>query len=379
MDISFFQRTTCRLCDSKDLVLGSSLAATPPGEAYTTSPTDLKRCVTIPLDLYLCSNCGNIQLGHVINTKQWYGHFYSRRAYSIEMPDFFPRTEGHEAGCRGPKEHTILIESHDRKEDVFWNPMNVGKLREQDGGDSNITAINVIANVDDLKEIINGVRMLIGQEGTFTFETGYGLDLLEKNLIDVVHHDHLSYFTFGALQRFFYRNSLKITEVSRILAKGGTIRCVVRSQSSSVSVSASVNELLSSEAQKLSQGVKLFEKLNKFIKESREQLAKVLDQISCDKKRVAGFGASVGSTTLIYTLGLGERLECLFDDNPRRFNLFTPGHSIPVYSSNNLYERRPDYILILAWRYAQAIMQQHTRYKELGGHFITFLPEIRMY
>ena len=40
-----------------------------------------------------------------------------------------------------------------------------------------------------------------------------------------------------------------------------------------------------------------------------------------------------------------------------------------------IYERRPDTILILAWRYAEPIMAKHERFLAQGGEFILPLPE----
>jgi len=375
MGSSAVRKTSCRLCGSKDLVLGSSLAATPLGDAYTSSRLNPVGQETIPLELFLCSTCGNIQLGQVVDAKQWYGHFISRQAYSIEMPQPFSKSQGFTKGPT-PPEHTVLVESVGRPGEDFWGPSKAQRFKEQTGSDSHITAINVMANVDDLEEFVGGVKMSIGQKGTFTFETGYGLDMLEKNLVDVVHHDHLSYFTFSALERFFRRHSLKITNVIRTDAKGGTLRCVVHAKDSPVPVNSSVQHLLEEEKPKIARGSGLFQRFNSFVETTRDGLAEVLDRIIGEGKTVAAFGASVASTTLIYTFGLGGKISCIFDDDPRRANLFSPGYCIPVHLSSEIEKHRPDYIVILAWRYAPQIIQKNSGYRDSGGRFITFMPEI---
>ena len=75
---------------------------------------------------------------------------------------------------------------------------------------------------------------------------------------------------------------------------------------------------------------------------------------------------------------LGNVLSFLVDDDPRHQLLFSPGHHIPVYPSQTLYERRPDYVLILAWRYAEPIMKKHQEYLDQGGHFIVPLPTLKV-
>ena len=75
---------------------------------------------------------------------------------------------------------------------------------------------------------------------------------------------------------------------------------------------------------------------------------------------------------------LGDILEFLADDNPRKQHLYSPGHHIPVLPSEVIYERKPDYIVVLAWNYAEPIMAKHQKYLDEGGHFIIPLPEVKI-
>ena len=71
-------------------------------------------------------------------------------------------------------------------------------------------------------------------------------------------------------------------------------------------------------------------------------------------------------------------LSFIVDDNPLRQNLFSPGYHIPVLSPQVIYERKPDYILILAWNYSQPIMKKHQAFLDRGGHFIVPLPQSKV-
>ena len=66
------------------------------------------------------------------------------------------------------------------------------------------------------------------------------------------------------------------------------------------------------------------------------------------------------------------------DDNPIKHQKLSPGHHIPVYPSAEIYQRNPDYILVLAWRYADVIMKKHAQFRENGGQFIIPLPEFKL-
>ena len=68
----------------------------------------------------------------------------------------------------------------------------------------------------------------------------------------------------------------------------------------------------------------------------------------------------------------------IIDDNPVRQNRFSPGHHIPVVSSRALAEKKPDYVIILVWRFADMIIQKNQAYLKQGGHFIVPLPELKV-
>jgi hypothetical protein len=44
-----------------------------------------------------------------------------------------------------------------------------------------------------------------------------------------------------------------------------------------------------------------------------------------------------------------------------------------------LEERHPDYLLVLAWNFAEPIMATHSNYTSRGGHFIVPLPQLAVY
>jgi hypothetical protein len=49
-----------------------------------------------------------------------------------------------------------------------------------------------------------------------------------------------------------------------------------------------------------------------------------------------------------------------------------------VLPSQELYERKPDYVVILAWNYAQPIMKKHQAFLDQGGHFIIPMPKVEV-
>jgi hypothetical protein len=95
-------------------------------------------------------------------------------------------------------------------------------------------------------------------------------------------------------------------------------------------------------------------------------------------KSIVGYGAPTKATTLLTHFELGDVLDYLVDENPLKQGLFSPGHHIPVVPPDRIYETRPDFVLILAWNFAESIMRQHKRYREQGGQFIIPMPKPRI-
>ena len=112
-----------------------------------------------------------------------------------------------------------------------------------------------------------------------------------------------------------------------------------------------------------------------FVNKDIEKLQELLSDIKTNGKSIAGFGAPTKATTLMAHFKLDENiLDFIVDDNPLKQGLYTPITHIPVLSAETLYERRPDYVLILAWNFAEPIMEMHKRYSQEIGQFILPMP-----
>jgi len=116
-------------------------------------------------------------------------------------------------------------------------------------------------------------------------------------------------------------------------------------------------------------------KLNHKISQVRDKLHNLIHSLKADGKSIAGFGAPTKATTLMAHFGLDATvLDFIVDDNPLKQGLFTPITHIPVLSADALYKMKPDYVLILAWNFAEPIMQMHKKYSEQVGQFILPMP-----
>jgi hypothetical protein len=115
------------------------------------------------------------------------------------------------------------------------------------------------------------------------------------------------------------------------------------------------------------------------VEHNREELLKILAELKADGRRIVGYGASARGNTLLNYYGIGvETLDYIVDRNPLKQGLYSPGMHIPVEGAERLAEDDPDYVLVIAWNFADEITRQQKEYLERGGRFIVPIPEARI-
>ena len=221
---------------------------------------------------------------------------------------------------------------------------------------------------------------LIGaaDDGLFVIEVGYLLDVYENAWFDTIYHEHLDFHSLAPLVTFFSKLGMQVVDVQRVSPQGGSIRVITQRAGGSRQVRKSVSELVALEKRVGLDRAETFVAFDERIKLVKRQLRELVNGLKSQGKSIAGYGAPTKATTLLTHFELGNVLEFLVDDNPLKQGLLSPGHHIPVVSAQEMYDRRPDFVLILAWNFAENIMQQHQRYRDQGGSFILPMPEPRI-
>jgi len=243
-----------------------------------------------------------------------------------------------------------------------------------------VTANNVFAHADDLQGIVAGIRALLADDGVFVFEVSYLVDVYTDNLFDTIYHEHVAYHSVGPLKAFFEANGMELIAADRIDSHGGSLRGVAQLKGAERKIEKSVGELMALETDLGLNDAETLKAFARKIDAVKEQLNAELARIKADGKNVAGFGAPAKATTLMYHFGIGpDEIDFIVDDSPLKQGLYTPGLHVPVLASDALYGRKPDYVVILAWNFAQAIMDKHAAYSDAGGRFIVPLPQVEIY
>ena len=104
-----------------------------------------------------------------------------------------------------------------------------------------------------------------------------------------------------------------------------------------------------------------------------------MDSLVGDGQRIAAYGAPAKGSTLLSFFEIGpETVPYIADKSPLKQGRVTPGTHIPVVSLAHILDDKPDYMLLLAWNFADEIMAQQAEYRAGGGRFIIPVPEVRI-
>lgn len=403
--------TCCRLCRSTDLQNVLSLSPTPAGDSYLPPDQHPERLESYPLDVFLCRKCGHAQLGALVDPSEIYTNYLYTTSVSLGLAEHFRRYAetvctklqlrpgslvvdiGSNDGTllRAFKEKGMKVLGVDPAKEIarratesgiptlnaFFTPALAAGVIEQHGSASLVIANNMVANVPNPTDFVQGVNQLIGERGHFVWETGYVRYLTEDCVFDNVHHEHIDYYSVRPLIGFYQQFGLELFDVETTTSKGSSIRCYVRRKSTVLKTDPSVADLIKREEQFGYFSPDTYVRLATRLAATRTELHKKIAAWRAEGKTVAGYGAAIGTTTMLYHFDLGSKLDFLVDDNPIRHGLQSPGYALTVEPGNRLTNSsRPDYVLILAWRYANAIIQRNQAFLQCGGTFIKVLPEI---
>ncbi|MDA0999767.1 MAG: class I SAM-dependent methyltransferase [bacterium] len=408
-----YRRDNCRLCAGGALDEVLSLRPTPPANAFVTAAERTSPQACFPLDLFLCRTCGHLQLLDVVDPEILFRNYVYVSGTSPVFVEHFRRYAEWAIGAWGLKPGDLVVDigsndgsflrffqaagmrtlgvdpataiaekaSAEGIETIpaFFTPELAARIREEKGKAALIAANNVFAHADDLAGIAEGVRSLLAPGGVFTFEVSYLADVYENILFDMTYHEHLAYHSAAPLRNFFPLHGMELIEALRIDTHGGSLRGAAQRAGGTHAIGASVGERIRHEKNLGLAEAETFREFGRRIEARKEELRSLLDGFLSEGKKIAGFGAPAKLTTLMYHFELGpETIDFIVDDSPLKQGLFTPGLHIPVLPSSAIYEKKPDYVVVLAWNFADSIIERHRKFLDSGGHFIVPLPQLQV-
>lgn len=406
---------SCRFCDTDLRLTFVNLGMSPLCETYP-APADLNHGETYyPLHAYVCDCCFLVQLEKYVSSETLfsdYAYFSSfsdswlkhsekycnkmierlgldERSFVIEVASndgyllqyFLQKSVpvlGIEPAANVAK---VAIEKGIPTLVRFFGAALAEELAAQGRCADLILGNNVLAQVPDLNDFVEGLKIILKPHGVLTLEFPHLLRLIEHNEFDTIYHEHFCYFSLLTAERILQSHGLRLFDVEELASHGGSLRIYVcRADDETHILQPNVRKVIADE---VAMGLNTPEGYASFaqrVKQTKLALLDFLITAAREGRSVAGYGAPGKSATLLHYCGIGKDLiQYTVDRNPYKQGRFLPGSHIPIFHPTRIAETKPDYVLILPWNLKDEIMQQLQFIRAWGGRFVVPIPELTVY
>jgi len=402
---------TCQICSSPELRSVLFLGYLPPVNEMIPIGASIAERPSFPTQLFFCAKCSLVQLSCAVNKELLFppGYPYTSGVTKIlhdNFQDLYKETTGIVEYTENPRvidvgsndgtllskfqagglrvmgieptdTHKFAVDKGIPTRNAFFTREVADGVRKEFGAARVVTATNVFAHIDHVHDVVEGIKSLLDEKGVFISENHYVGSLVETLQFDAIYHEHLRYYSVTSLRNLFASHGLEIFHIKKIPTHGGSIR-VYTAEKGRYPVRSSVAAILTAEEKTCARE----EPLREFA--HRVFLAKLqLNSLMCSIKekgaRVFGVGAPSRSSTLINYVGLDEQgLDTVVEvKNSLKVGKYMPGTIIPVIEESALFEKQPDYAMLLSWHIADELMPK-LREKGFKGKFIVPLPTPRI-
>jgi methylation protein EvaC len=415
---TFTKRTTCRFCSGQNLSKVLDLGNVPLAGGFLKE-NDFIEEKYFPLTLDFCQDCYLVQVSNVVSAdtlfKENYFFFSSTIAtlvthfkdYAKDVYDEFFKTISNpsilEIGCNdgvllkpfselgvktiGVDPATNVVSTIDIPGAIIYNNYFTEKLAKDiivvHGKVDAVVSNFSFAHIDDMDDVVKGIKVVLKDDGLFIFEIYYLGTLLDEMNYDMIYHEHMSYYSVITLMKFFNKYSMEIFDVKNIPGvRTGSVRFFARNIGQrDRKVSLELGNMLKYEIMRGFDKTDVYQQYSKDVNTTRNEIISLLKKLKSEGKTIIGYGASGRGTIIMNYCGIdGQYIDYVVDDAPQKWGYFTPGTHVPIKSWDFVGKSKfPDYIVLFAWAFAEEVLEKRKAYIEAGGKFILPLPHVSVY
>ena len=400
----------CRICNGNSLTDYLNLGLMPAADAFIKEEFKSLNDPVYPLEVCLCGDCGISQLNYTVDPKILFQNNYPYESSTTKTGrlhfDQFGESVVKKAelssddlvidigsnvgvllgayqkrGCKvlgiEPSKHIAASANENGVETIndFITPDLAKKIVSNKGQASVINITNVFAHIDDLESLMKAVDSLLTKNGMFVIEGPHFLNLIEALEYDTIYHEHLLYLSVKPLSSLFNRFGFEIFDVEEVSIHGGSIRIFVCKKGEH-NITNSINQIIEKEEK-----ANLFDisRLNKFseqVHEHKKELRELLLGIKKTGKTIVAVSAPAKGMTLLNYCEIDSNIiDFITEKSFLKIGKYSPGAHIPIFSDEKLCEKKIDFALLLAWNFADEIIENLSDFKNSGGKFIIPIPK----
>lgn len=394
----------CRSCESHNLKDVISLGLSPLANNLVDKKDE--EVEMFPLEMKYCEDCKNCQLSYTVPPSKMFDTYLYVSSTAASFRKHFEDT-----AINYIKEFNLtsdsLVVDIGSNDGVFLKPIkergievvgvepakNISDLANKSGIETInsyfdtttvkqilqtkkkanlITASNVFAHSDTLKEMTEDVKELLDDEGFFVIEVQYLLDTMKDLTFDNIYHEHTNYWSLTSLKRFFENLEMKIQKVEHINTHGGSIRVFVRKNCSNVQIDSSVENFLENENLFGISKYDTYKEFAKRIEKIKFTVNKNINLIKDNFNKISAYGSPAKATTALNYFGIDfKKIDYTVEDNNLKVGKFIPGVKIPIVSKEYCMENLPEIIIVLAWNFFEEIKNSNLELISKGVKFIS--------
>lgn len=396
----------CRVCGSK-VIRFLSLGKTPLANSFLKEEQINKLEEFYPLEVGFCNKCSLVQLIRIVKPEKMFKNYIyvsstskTLRAHFEELAKKIIKIiKNGSTIIEIGSNDGALLKNFDKKKyntlgiepslniatiannkgirtlNMFFNEATAKKIANNYGKADVVIGTNVFAHIPNLHNLLKALKLLLKQDGFAVFESPYLVDLVSNKEFDTIYHEHVYYLSIKPLIYLFKMHGMELFDVERTKIHGGSIRFYAGIKNKR-RIRNRVKALLKFEKNNDFYNIKIYKRFAKDVVNLKSELIKILSRLKRERKKICGFGAPAKGNTLLNYMKIDKSiLDYIVDNSPYKQNLFTPGTKIPIYSPSKLVSDKPDYLLILAWNFAEEIMQEQKEFHKKGGRFIIPIPK----